>query len=84
MNRCDCGSYAINRANQWSGSKLDKCDICFWKDEAFRARDEVNHLRAERRWMLENSEHAKEMQRLLTEFGFTKNHIGDATEKEDK
>ena len=45
---------------------------------------EVERLRAERRWLLENSEHAKEMQRLLTEFGFTKNHIGDATEKEDK
>ena len=26
--------------------------------------------RRERQWMLENSEHAKEMERLLTEFGF--------------
>lgn len=39
MNRCKCGSYAINiRSNGRDGSRPDLCDVCVWKEDALRWR----------------------------------------------
>lgn len=39
MNRCKCGSYAINlRINGRDGSRPDLCDVCVWKEDAERYR----------------------------------------------
>lgn len=45
MNRCKCGSYAINHhLHGRNGSDLDLCDVCYWRKRAATAAQEVEHL----------------------------------------
>lgn len=47
MNKCSCGSYAINRHNQTPDSELDECDVCFWKHKYEEAQKD---LLSEKQW----------------------------------
>lgn len=34
MNKCSCGSYAINPSKDGrDGTDLDLCDVCYWRKE---------------------------------------------------
>jgi hypothetical protein len=35
MDKCSCGSYAINRDMPGrNGTHMDLCDVCFWRERA--------------------------------------------------
>lgn len=44
--KCECGSYAINKHRQGVDSKLDQCDVCYWKDRSFRVEKELDEKKS--------------------------------------
>lgn len=48
MNKCKCGSYAINRHRQTIDSDLTKCDVCFWSQKYLEVKSELDKMNSER------------------------------------
>lgn len=84
MNRCSCGSYALNRHNQTPESKLDKCDVCFWKSKWQSVQKEFDELElalfVEKQWfkMSERKPSTKGQRIILYKDSFDKMRIGVA------
>lgn len=72
--KCKCGSFAINlNKSGRDGKRHDLCDVCFWREELYEAKAEIERLRGpvsgtSTRAMMDDVDqrHGKESTRLRT------------------